>query len=100
MKQKTFLKVFSPVFALSIILSGCGSNSQNSEKTATKAKVDFKVSADNKGEGGVFSLYALIKNNTKKFVVFCSLSFFIFPYIIKQQQYNNYIEYLHSKLKF
>ena len=50
MKQKTFLKVFSPVFALSIILSGCGSNSHNNEKTATKPKVDFKVSEDNNGE--------------------------------------------------
>ena len=30
------------------------------------------LKADNKGEGGVFSLYALIKNNTKKFVVFFS----------------------------
>ena len=50
MKQKKYLKIFSPVFALSIILSGCGSSSQNNEKLATKSKVNFKVSADNKGE--------------------------------------------------
>ena len=31
------------------------------------------LKADNKGEGGVFSLYALIKNNTKKFVVFLAM---------------------------
>ena len=31
------------------------------------------LKADNKGEGGVFSLYALIKNNTKKFVVFLTM---------------------------
>lgn len=67
MKQKTFLKVFSPVFALSIILSGCGSNSQNSEKTATKAKVDFKVSADNKGE--------VVKDATFKYGILTSSPF-------------------------
>ena len=50
MKQKNYLKIFSPVFALSIILSGCGSSSQNNEKLAAKSKVNFKVSADNKGE--------------------------------------------------
>ena len=32
------------------------------------------LKADNKGEGGVFSLYALIKNNTKKFVVFLAMA--------------------------
>lgn len=50
MKQKKSLKIFSSVFALSIILSGCGSNSKNNEELATKSKVNFKVSVDNKGE--------------------------------------------------
>ena len=65
MKQKNYFKIFSPVFALSIILSGCGSSSQNNEKLATKSKVNFKVSTDNKGEevSGTIFKYGILTNS-------------------------------------
>ena len=65
MKQKKYLKIFSPVFALSIILSGCGSSSQNNEKLATKSKVNFKASTDNKGEevSGTTFKYGILTNS-------------------------------------
>ena len=47
MKQRKILSVFSSVFALSILLAGCSTGSNSSNQTQTKAKVDFKVSADN-----------------------------------------------------
>ena len=49
MKQRKILSVFSSVFALSILLAGCTTGSNNSNQNQTKAKVDFKVSADNGG---------------------------------------------------
>ena len=49
MKQRKILSVFSSVFALSILLAGCSTGSNSSNQNQTKAKVDFKVSADNGG---------------------------------------------------
>lgn len=49
MKQRKILSVFSSVFALSILLAGCSTGSNSNNQTQTKAKVDFKVSADNGG---------------------------------------------------
>ena len=49
MKQRKILSVFSSVFALSILLAGCTTGSNSSNQNQTKAKVDFKVSADNGG---------------------------------------------------
>ena len=50
MKKNKFLKVFSSAVALSVVLAGCSSSSNNSSSTkGAKPKVEFKTSVDNGG---------------------------------------------------
>ena len=50
MKKNKFLKVFSSAVALSVVLAGCSSGSNNSGTKAPKPKVEFKSSVDNGGD--------------------------------------------------
>ena len=67
MKQRKILSVFSSVFALSILLAGCSTGSNSSNQNQTKAKVDFKVSADNGGN--------TVKNATFKYGILTNSPF-------------------------
>ena len=50
MEKNKFLKVFSSAVALSVVLAGCSSSSNNSSSTkGAKPKVEFKTSVDNGG---------------------------------------------------
>ena len=50
MKKNKFLKVFSSAVALSVVLAGCSSGSNNSSTKGAKPKVEFKSSVDNGGD--------------------------------------------------